>query len=405
MSGSRDLSGLNRAAGAAPRVATLSRRNTARPLDAGTRSAMQTRFGHDFGSVRVHTGDEAGRSAQALEASAFTVGSDIVFGPGTYQPHTARGQHLLAHELAHVVQAGHRGTAPGAEERASGAAAQAMRGQAVSASQLGASGGGIHRQPKGEEPKASDDEAPVPEFKPFTLPWSLIAAQLPKLQPPSMLAPPAPTPIFQLPQLSPGGGAAAPAPAWASLKLSQLPPLPPVATRPGPLAPTLPRGFLSPTPAGGADASTPDLPSRIGLTDFGSMSLGLRFGLPVAPQPIPGTPPERRPQPPFQIPGSGPSALSVSDYRFELLDMSMTGKVPTGFEAVDKGDLIKAGFGIVAKYIAPDAIASLARKVSGKPGADYQLDFTITGDFKGGGITFFMPLGKPKRPTRASSSP
>ena len=81
--------------------------------------------------------------------------------------------------------------------------------------------------------------------------------------------------------------------------------------------------------------------------------------------------------------------------------MAMTGKVPQGFDAIDKGDLIKASFGIVAKYIAPDLVASMAKKVAGKPGADFKLDLTIDGSFKGGGITFEVPLGKPKKAYKA----
>jgi hypothetical protein len=75
-----------------------------RPLDAGTRSFMEPRFGQDFGAVRVHTGGQAHRRAQALNAQAFTAGRNIFFAPGRYAPHTAAGRKLLAHELTHVVQ-------------------------------------------------------------------------------------------------------------------------------------------------------------------------------------------------------------------------------------------------------------------------------------------------------------
>lgn len=75
-----------------------------RPLDPQTRGFMEERFGHDFSGVRVHTNDAAGQSALAFGAHAYTVGSDIVFGAGRYQPGTAAGRHLLAHELTHVVQ-------------------------------------------------------------------------------------------------------------------------------------------------------------------------------------------------------------------------------------------------------------------------------------------------------------
>lgn len=74
------------------------------PLDDPTRSFMESRFSHNFGHVRVHTDGEAARSAASARASAYTIGSDIVFAAGQYQPNTDSGRHLLAHELTHVVQ-------------------------------------------------------------------------------------------------------------------------------------------------------------------------------------------------------------------------------------------------------------------------------------------------------------
>lgn len=75
-----------------------------RPLDAGTRDFMESRFGHDFGNVRVHTGTSAADSARAVGAHAYTVGNDIVFDHGRYDPHSESGRHLLAHELTHTIQ-------------------------------------------------------------------------------------------------------------------------------------------------------------------------------------------------------------------------------------------------------------------------------------------------------------
>jgi hypothetical protein len=65
---------------------------------------MASRFGHDFSGARVHTDAKAAESARAINAEAYTVGSDIVFAQGQYTPKTAKGQRLLAHELTHVVQ-------------------------------------------------------------------------------------------------------------------------------------------------------------------------------------------------------------------------------------------------------------------------------------------------------------
>jgi hypothetical protein len=74
------------------------------PLDPVARTFMEPRFGQDFSRVRVHTGTRAAQSARAVNASAYTVGSDIVFGEGRYAPHTNEGRGLLAHELTHTVQ-------------------------------------------------------------------------------------------------------------------------------------------------------------------------------------------------------------------------------------------------------------------------------------------------------------
>lgn len=73
-------------------------------LDESTRAFMEPRFGHDFSGVQVHADQRAAASAQAVHALAYTVGTDVVFGAGQYQPRTGSGQRILAHELAHVVQ-------------------------------------------------------------------------------------------------------------------------------------------------------------------------------------------------------------------------------------------------------------------------------------------------------------
>jgi hypothetical protein len=75
-----------------------------KPLDKATRAFFEPRFAHDFSSVRVHTDSRAGQSARAVNAHAYTLGSNLVFDRGQYAPHTQDGQRLLAHELAHVVQ-------------------------------------------------------------------------------------------------------------------------------------------------------------------------------------------------------------------------------------------------------------------------------------------------------------
>lgn len=111
-------------------------REPGRPLDTAVRDDMERRFATDFSRVRVHTDTAAAASAARLGAHAYTLGQDIVFGAGNYQPRTAPGRALLAHELTHTVQqAGVRPAAPGGVtvgasddgfERAASAAGEAV---------------------------------------------------------------------------------------------------------------------------------------------------------------------------------------------------------------------------------------------------------------------------------------
>jgi Domain of unknown function (DUF4157) len=88
----------------APSVVHEVLRSPGQPLDTPTRAFFEARFRHDFTRVRVHTDAQATASARAVQARAYTVGPDIVFGQGQYAPATQNGQRLLAHELTHVVQ-------------------------------------------------------------------------------------------------------------------------------------------------------------------------------------------------------------------------------------------------------------------------------------------------------------
>lgn len=79
-------------------------RGGGQPLPEATRSFFEPRFGESFAGVRVHDDSRAQTLARAVNARAFTVGQDIVFGGGQLEPDTAQGKKLLAHELTHVVQ-------------------------------------------------------------------------------------------------------------------------------------------------------------------------------------------------------------------------------------------------------------------------------------------------------------
>jgi len=74
------------------------------PLNSLLRQDMEQRFGHDFSRVQVHCGKAAERSAQDVNAQAYTVGQHIVFGAGRFAPETHQGRRLIAHELTHVAQ-------------------------------------------------------------------------------------------------------------------------------------------------------------------------------------------------------------------------------------------------------------------------------------------------------------
>jgi hypothetical protein len=73
-------------------------------LPESERHFFEPRFGADFSQVRVHADGQAAEAARAVNARAFTLGRDVVFGGGEYQPRSSEGSRLLAHELTHVVQ-------------------------------------------------------------------------------------------------------------------------------------------------------------------------------------------------------------------------------------------------------------------------------------------------------------
>jgi len=138
------------------------------PLAPEVRSDMESRLGHDFGDVRVHTGDTAHESARSVNANAYTVGSHIVFQRDAFDPGSQSGATTLAHELTHVVQqrsgpvdgtpaaGGIRVSDPGDrfEREASVTAEKAMSGPAP----VAPAGAGMHVQRQEEE---QPEEEPV----------------------------------------------------------------------------------------------------------------------------------------------------------------------------------------------------------------------------------------------------
>jgi hypothetical protein len=140
-----------------------------RPLDAAVRAFMEPRFGHDFSQVQVHADGKATESARSVNALAFTVGRDIVFGANQYAPATYSGRRLLGHELAHTIQ--QRSTAGGPpsanshgtfESSAEAAGREVANGQALS-HDFPACGVGLARTPI--SPAASDDQELAQELQ------------------------------------------------------------------------------------------------------------------------------------------------------------------------------------------------------------------------------------------------
>ena len=98
---------------AAPPIISDVLRSFGQPLDAATRAYFEPRFGHDFSGVRVHTNPRAADSVRSVGALAYTVGPNVVFSAGRYDPSSTAGRQLLAHELTHVrQQAAARPTGP-----------------------------------------------------------------------------------------------------------------------------------------------------------------------------------------------------------------------------------------------------------------------------------------------------
>jgi hypothetical protein len=140
------------------------------PLPRDVRADMEHHLGHDLEGVRVHTGPAADAVSRSVQAEAFTTGSDVFFSQGRYDPGSATGRSLLAHELTHVVQqstgqvanesrVSHPGEASEVQAAEVGAAVAAAP---VAAAPATAQPGGatVARQESGED-EEMDEAAPV----------------------------------------------------------------------------------------------------------------------------------------------------------------------------------------------------------------------------------------------------
>jgi Domain of unknown function (DUF4157) len=149
-------------------------------LDPAVRATLEPQFGHSFADVRVFSDAQADRMARDVNATAFTVGQDMFFRAGEYNPESMQGRHLLAHELTHTIQ--QRGARPSKnleistpgesqESEANLIADAAMSGQAV---EVGLTSGAMISRREDEKRKASfpdpNQSIDPPEYAPQSNP-------------------------------------------------------------------------------------------------------------------------------------------------------------------------------------------------------------------------------------------
>jgi hypothetical protein len=366
-----------------PRVVHDVVRDPGHALDHQTRAGFERRLGHRFGDVRVHTGAAAEASARAIGARAYTVGHDVVFGRGHWAPATPRGLGLLAHELSHVVQQRQGGSGHDAEARAQSVAERVTAGQAVPPSMFGGTSATLSADDEEGAP-AGETEGDEPRQRhTVDISWGSVglggAGGAPRFGVTSSLGAgtPGPTPRFGV---TPAFRVTPSLFGLPPLRLPSLvPPLVPSPTTTGPAAlpGPGPLGTTPPSPAAGTPAAG-EAPSRLPLTS-GRFSLGLRLGFPEAEL-------------------TGPVAEALQ--RAEMMNQMVTGRVPEGWEAVDKSKLARAVWGIFSTNIAPDVARRLTNSLSARPapgGLRFELDAVLFTDFSGAGLSFTIEFGPPPR--------
>lgn len=350
-------------------------RSPGQPLDTNARSLMESRFKHDFSNVQVHSDAQAARSARAVNARAYAVQNDIVFGEGQYRPTSGHGIRLMAHELAHVVQQDRGENSTEAEGRAKDAAERVAHDQAVLPGAVGGASPGFYAD-NGEE-EETPTAAPASETRPaFSLGWTDLARlNLFESTPPSLLTTPSSRLSLGSPLLSSPTSPMLSVPSLPPPRLSLLEP-----TLEPPSSPELIPPSSTPSTKVEEESSAPSMPSRLPVLNRGTFSLGLRLGFPEL----------RRPD----VPGMPESALAESLRRTRIINQIITGSVPSGWEAVDKGRLAQAIWGIFSTNIAPDLARSITSGLStsaGPAGISYELDLVLITDFSseiGGGLSF-----------------
>jgi hypothetical protein len=135
------------------------------PLDRADRAPFEERLGQDFGDVRVHTDAQASALAAERGAAALSVGDDIFFRDGRFQPDTAEGRRLLAHELTHVAQR-RQGGAP-AQRAALEAEADAVAASVASGQFARVQHTAAPQMALADDDKKKDEHAPIKNDSPL----------------------------------------------------------------------------------------------------------------------------------------------------------------------------------------------------------------------------------------------
>ncbi len=131
------------------------------PLEAGVRARYESGLGRSLADVRVHTNGRAAEAARSVNADAYTVGRDVVFGEGRYRPGTAGGERLLAHELAHVAQQGSGARGAGAREMSRPGDAAEMAADRAADLLVAGRRADVAPEPVGIQRQTTDTKPPV----------------------------------------------------------------------------------------------------------------------------------------------------------------------------------------------------------------------------------------------------
>lgn len=316
-----------------------------RALDPQTRADLAPHLGGNLHHVRIHTGAAAASAAQSVQAQACTIGGDIFFNEGRYNPHTGEGRRLLAHELAHTAQ--QSGGSPGLSSTPVALARDPIPKTAPSPT------------PDDKKPQVVVVPVPTPLMQRFQLtpPWVLARPKQPSLLSPDAdpFAPGMPGSIYNQPQPigRPGPMFLQPPSQWA--------------TPPSPL--TGSQGSSASTPS-----AAPKAPDRLSLVEAGGISFGARIGFPTLDD---------------TSSGDSPSALQESIKQGEILNFMVTGKPPSEY-SVDPGKLVGALWGIFSTQIDPNLAKKIASGMAPKhtgSKVSYALDVTLlySSDPKPGG--------------------